>query len=390
MPKIRKFNLGFVIGVFLCGLGVRPIWDSFTSVPSPIYIEPAPREKSREPAGAPLAVAPEISANSCQNIYQLVCQKTTTAVTTHDPTGAVRSDIEGEKIALNLYTDIIHAHRDWSIDQIDEEMAIQTFTPARRGRLESAFHWVKNNIEQFIDQQPSSVFTLYEKQLIKARLRKTKLELPLPASIYADEPDLLTKNEIYYERTQEGKMRLRVGGAYVFVAKSWFNLVFTLAHELAHSIDPCEIRAVRLSFPAYDQLTACFLQNGLITTGKDRSECGANDQLSETFADWLAVQITAKALKHFSTEFHGPQIIDAARNSVRDLCEQEIEANDIGTEFHPSPSVRISKIFGNNPTIRSLLGCEAEPVVGPAYCTLKSFTPLDSDHIGERPRIYEK
>ena len=293
-------------------------------------------------------------------------------------------------MTLSLYADIIHAHRDWSIDQIDEEMAIQTFSPVRRGRIESAFRWVKNNIEQFINQQPSAVFTSHEKQLIIARLKKTKLELPPPASVYADEPDLLTKNEIYYERTLGGKMRLRVGGAYVFVAKSWFNIVFTLAHELAHSIDPCEIRAVRLSFPAYDRLTACFLQNGLIATRNNRFECGANDQLSETFADWVAVQITANALKLYSTEFRGPQIIDAARNSVRDLCEQETDASDVGTEFHPSPSIRISKIFGDNPAIRSLLGCESEPVVGPAYCTLKSFTPLNSNDMGEGPRIYEK
>ncbi|MEO5970585.1 MAG: hypothetical protein ABIQ95_11710 [Bdellovibrionia bacterium] len=384
MLRSRKHTFGFAIGIFLCGLGARTLWDRTHSLTS---TSSSTSESLRTPAGTQPVPNIDTSTNSCQNIYQLVCQKTAAI---HDPTGQVRSDVEGEKLALALYRDIIHAHRDWSIDQIDEEMAIQTFSPARRGRIESAFRWVQNDIEQFINQQSSAVFTAREKQLLKARLKKTKLELPPPASIYSDEPDLLTKNEIYYERTQEGKMRLRVGGAYIFVAKSWFNIVFTLAHELAHSIDPCEIRSVRLSFPAYDQLIGCFLQNGLIATRNNRSECGANDQLSETFADWLAVQITANALKHFSTEFRGPQIIDAARNSVKDLCEQETETNDIGTEFHPSPSVRISKIFGNNPAIRSLLGCESEPVVGPAYCTLKSFIPPNSDTIGEGPRIYEK
>lgn len=383
MQKRRGYTFGFLITVFLCGIGVRSLWDNHSTQKAGILGNAG---NSRSPTGALLSANSESSGNLCQNIYRLVCQKTPS---TNDPTGTVRSDIEGEKLALRLYADIIHAHRDWHIDQIDEEMAIQTFTPAKRGRIEAAFRLAKSTIEKFIDQQASSVFTRREKQLIKTRLKKTKLELPPPASIYSDEPDLLTKNEIYYERTSDGKMRLRVGGAYVFLAKSWFNILFTLAHELAHSIDPCEIRAARLSFPAYNYLAACFIQNGLIATRIDRSECGANDQLSETFADWMAVQVTASALKDFATEFHGPQIVDAARNSVRDLCEQDSQQNDIGTEFHPSPSVRISKIFGDNPQIRSLLGCEGEPI-GPAYCTLKSFTPLNAEQSGKGPRIYEK
>jgi hypothetical protein len=387
MIRRRKYTFGFVIGVFLCGLGARTLWDNASTAKS---IASVNLDLNRTPTSTTLGPLSENSASLCQNIYRLVCQKSSGTNITHDPTGSVRSDVEGEKLALSLYADIIHAHRDWTIDQIDEEMAIQTYTPARRGRIESAFRWVKNNIEQFINQQSSSVFTAHEKQIIKARLKKTKIELPPPASIYSDEPDLLTKNEVYFERTHEGKTRLRVGGAYLFIAKSWFNIVFTLAHELAHSIDPCEIRAMRLSFPAYDQLTACFLQNSLIATRNDRSECGANDQLSETFADWLAVQVTANALQLYSTEFHGLQIIDAARNSVKDLCEQEADSNDIGTEFHPSPAIRISKIFGNNPAIRSLLGCQAEPIMGPAYCTLKSFTPLSSQGRGEGEPIYEK
>jgi hypothetical protein len=102
---------------------------------------------------------------------------------------------------------------------------------------------------------------------------------------------------VYYERFADGRMRLRVGGAYLLSAKSWFNLVFTLAHELGHAIDPCELRVARLPLPAYDRLGACLLADGLVASRETRAECGQDDQLSEAFSDWLAVQVTADVLK---------------------------------------------------------------------------------------------
>jgi hypothetical protein len=267
-----------------------------------------------------------------------------------------------------MYKDIIDQHPNWSAEQVDDELARTVFTPERRGRIEVAYHWVQNRIELFIDSQPERVFTLREKKQLKQRIQKTQLEIPPPASVYADEPDLLTKNDVFYERTADGKMRMSVGGAYLFTAKSWCNMVFTMAHELGHAIDPCEIRSVRLSFPAYDRLTACFLKTGLVAMTKTRSECSDNDQLSEVFADWLGSEITSEALKTFATEFHGSQLVNSTTNAVRDLCEED-DGDDIDTVTHPSPRVRIDRIFGNQPIIRSILGCStsAQPP-STAYC----------------------
>ena len=300
----------------------------------------------------------------CQNIYTMVCHK---AGETFDPSGYVQPDINGEKQATQMYQKIIHQHRDWTAEEVDEEIGRQIFTPRRRGRIEAAFYWVRHGILRFIDLQPNEYFNVLEKQQIKSRVLKTELQVPPPASVYADEPDLLTGNEAYYERMENGQTRLRVGGAYLLIAKSWFNLIFTFAHELAHSIDPCEIKADQLKFAAYDRLSACFLRRGLIAQPKDRKECGANDQLSETFADWVAVQVTAEALTLFATEFHGTQVTHAARNSVRDLCEQDADRNQIVYKFHPPPKERIELIFGHNPAIRELLDCHTP--AEPAYCT---------------------
>lgn len=373
-----------------------------TAVASGLYF----RFRASHPASQPLSSAPQqlptlLDATQnwnppievCQNIYQFVCQK---PGETQDPTGNVRPDIEGEKQAVQLYRQIIKEHRDWTSDQVDNELVRQIFDTKRKIRLESAYYWVKLSIKRFIDRQPSSVFRDEDKLFLKSRINKTKLQLPFPAQVYADEPDLLTKNEVYYERLNSGETRLRVGGAYVLIAKSWFNIVFTIAHELAHSIDPCEIRAAGHPIPAYNQLSSCFLKSGLIALLKERTECGANDQLSETFADWLAVQVTIDALGLYVSQANATnsplarspaqasslpnfkrsildQVLSSARNSVRDLCEQESEDMEMVEEtIHPPPHVRINLIFG--PPIQQFLGCPNIPSIQ-NYCT---FEPQES------------
>jgi hypothetical protein len=322
---------------------------------------PAPAQGPRVPA----STAPR---NACTQMYRTVCQK---RGETRDPTGVVRPDVDGELQALRTYEKIIHEHPDWSSERVDDELVATIYTPERRKRLESAYRWVEHTLEQFVVRQPENVFTLSEKKQLIARLRKTELEVPPPVAVYADEPDLFTKNDVFYERTADGKMRMRVGGAYLLTAKSWFNMVFTMGHEFAHAIDPCELRAARLTIPAYDRISACFMAHGLVAARKTRHECGENDQLSETFADWMAVQVVSEALKHFATEFHGPQLVNAAANSVRDLCEQDDDDGELDLEFHPSPEIRIDRIFARNPAIRDVLGCgtlTAENDPFPEYC----------------------
>lgn len=375
MIKINKLYLGISTAVLLS------IPVSFTlknrsqnhssisvSAPSP---DPAlgSRDLASKSSGGRDKGASIDSKPVCESAYKVVCKN---PGITRDPTGYVTPDADGERQVIEIYKGIIREHRDWTVDQVQEELAHKIFEPKKRARLLSAFNWVKGSINQFIDEQDESIFNSIEKFQIKFRLAKTQLQMPPPASVYADEPDLFTRNEAFYERTSDGKTRLRVGGAYLFIARSWFNLVFTFAHELAHAIDPCEIRAVHLSFPAYDRLEACFLQTNLVSTFQNRSVCGENDQLSEVFADWLAVQVTARALKYYQTEFDGKQILKAAINSVRDLCEQGHEASELDLKFHPPPRVRIESIFGHNPEIQSIMGCAPKPSDAP-YCTFKGI-----------------
>lgn len=303
---------------------------------------------------------PPAQPEYCHSLYRLVCQK---SGITRDPTGMVRPDVDGELMVLRMYEDIIRDHPNWTSEQVDEELATEVYTPKTRARVEAVFHWVQVTLCKIIDREPDSVFTPAQKRLLKNRIRHVKLELPPPATVYADEPDLLTKNDVFYERLRDGSTRLRVGGAYFFTARSYFNMVFTMGHELSHSIDPCELKAAGIGWiPAYEHVGACFLRIGTVARRKTRVECGADDQLSETFADWMGVQATAVALQSFATEFHGSQVVNAVINAVRDLCEPDAAVGDeLDLEYHPGPEVRIDRILGRNPQIREVLGCSPLP-----------------------------
>lgn len=291
----------------------------------------------------------------CKNFYKAVCQK---RGLTRDPTGTVLTDAYGEIMALRTYEEIIHKHPDWTSDQVDEELVRMIYTAKARNRINSAFRWVVYHFKKLIERQPNSHFKDNEKRLLRERLERTELQLPPPASVYADEPDLFSKNDVFYERTYQGDLRLRVGGAYLISAKSWFNNIFTLAHELAHAIDPCEVKNANLSFKAYDQLSSCFEKKKWILPLPHRFECGKNDQFSETFSDWIAVELLHEALKEFSKEFKGSQIVSAIINAVRDLCEQDEQLLEVDTDQHLTPKLRIEALLGQHPGIRQILGCK--------------------------------
>ena len=310
-----------------------------------------------------------VPLDACDQIYELFCRE---LGETKDPSGYVLPDIEGEQLARDLYDEISRDHSNWTTAEKNEEFVKQIFTPKRRARIELAYTWVVKIMGDLFDRQED--FSSKEKAIIRSRIRKAQLQLPPPASIYSDTPHLLKKTDVSYERTPGGQLRLRVGGAYVLTAGSWFNLVYTMAHELAHAVDPCEIRMARQSFPAYDHLTACFLDTRLIATRSTRAECGRNDQLSEVFADWVAVQVVAEALGGYATEFDSQQILSAAQNSIRDLCDQSNPDDEFDLELHPSPAIRI-EIFRKNPRIRELLGCRPLEAEQP-YCTFNWTKPL--------------
>ncbi|MBC7692431.1 MAG: hypothetical protein H7222_11770 [Methylotenera sp.] len=302
----------------------------------------------------PSAKGKTSSQQLCRSFHQVICRK---RGETRDPSGYVRRDIEGEVETLHIFEETMTQHPDWTREQVYEELTQKIYTPEKVKRVRGAFSWVKQSLERFIEKQPAKVFSPLEKAILVARLNNVELSLPPPAHIYDDDPDLITKSGVYYEMFPDGKARLRVGGAYLTSVTSWFNIIYTVSHELAHAIDPCELREGGVTVPAYQRLAGCFLKTGLVASRETRAECGHDDQLSEVFADWMAAQVAGDTLRRFATEFDAQQLRHAVVNSVRDLCEQDDSLSELDLTFHPSPEIRIEKIFGNNPAIRATLGC---------------------------------
>jgi hypothetical protein len=136
---------------------------------------------------------------------------------------------------------------------------------------------------------------------------------------------------------------------------SWFNLVFSMAHEFSHAIDPCEMEVSGTVPRAYPKLIACFARAGWLPP--DRTKCGENELVSEVFADWLAGEVLSAALANSDREYTLEQKVRSAVNSVRDLCEEAVGVDVLTFQNHPTPEIRIGRLFGGNAKIRRVLGC---------------------------------
>ena len=297
----------------------------------------------------------------CENAHGTTCS---TQWPSRDPTGRVLADAAGEVLALRQLRDLIRIHPTWSTAQIEERLAEKLYTPARKKLIQNAFDWVIKHLSEEISSRPATLLSDGEKRQLMERLARIQLEMPPPASVYADAPDLLTKNTVYYERTSSGELRLRVGGAYLINATSWYNLIFTFGHEISHSIDPCEARQAGIVPTIYQNLTQCFVSMGWVDSR--HAACEKGEQVSEVFADWVATELAAKALEESGRSYSASEKTQSAINFARDLCAQTSSPDYLKSFTHQLPQVRIGSIIGQSPSVRKVLGC-ARPVVR-GYC----------------------
>ena len=263
---------------------------------------------------------------------------------------------------------LIRENPNWTSEQVQARLAQLIYTDSRRKRIEDAFRWVMKALRKYIENQPENVFTAAERQAILDRLAGITLEMPPPDSVYSDAADLITKNTVYYERTPQNTLRLRLGGAYLLNTTSWFNIVYTLSHEIAHAIAPCETNQAGITPKSYEKLLACFVSAGWVEP--NRTECGPNEQISEVFADWIAAGIVGLAIEEAGKNYSPDELASAAINATRDLCEQPQSMERFNLNLHQSPKIRIGLIMGQNPVVRRALKCHSAPP--DRYCDFES------------------
>jgi hypothetical protein len=190
-------------------------------------------------------------------------------------------------------------------------------------------------------------------------------------------------------------------------SSSIFSIVFVLGHELSHSIDPCSIglgpKAYRFNYSgkhiSRKQAEAEYPFGGLLQCLRSDQSVNAqstddlfflnrwfksnssmkydsfdkfcsDDQIGESFADWMAAELLAKYVSKNLANLTTEQMRIGFGNSMRALCQDSPHKkawNDI--EAHPKTEDRINKILMANPNVIKLLKCEKTE--GYKYCTPK-------------------
>jgi hypothetical protein len=294
----------------------------------------------------------------CADFFQAICseERPQPGSAFPDPTGEMLEEREAlQSVASLIQSETSNPHS-W-IERL--------YSPERVRKVREIEGWVKQALLRWIREGGGGALSVRDQKELLTRVGLTKVEFPNPQRGYAGDPELLIQHGAFYEvlkKPGSALQRIRLGGAYVFGTGSRYNWIFTLAHEFAHSFDPCELRASGWTPPAFERLNSCLIAGGVVQTPPGRRECLQQDQLSEAFADWIAAEILFKGLMEFGSEYPSPQRWAAVSNSVRDLCPSReavgpADSDNDDSEWHPIAQTRINGLLGQHPGIRAYLGC---------------------------------
>ena len=168
------------------------------------------------------------------------------------------------------------------------------------------------------------------------------------------------------------------------------ELVATIAHEISHSLDPCSLKPdsnETSKFAAFDPVIQCLRSSNSAGARNKTLELFSNmtsvpgcpscpvpkpnfcydDQITESFADWLAAEVVAKYIEKYQ-RFTAEQYRDAYS---RVLAGLSFTSPITGFDVHPSAEVRINRILLVNPKIRQQMGCS------PIHSQYKYCDPLN-------------
>lgn len=140
-------------------------------------------------------------------------------------------------------------------------------------------------------------------------------------------------------------------GMLEFLDDNPYAVLSVVAHELGHKIDPemGQLNGHDMS-PEYREVLACY---------KDSKSIKMVDrQKGEAIADFISSEVLARQIAKLPPDKRQQAVL----SSMQDLCFfHDDRGNSIScTGSHPDPSLRIGGIYGANPNLRKVMGCEKD------------------------------
>lgn len=213
----------------------------------------------------------------------------------------------------------------------------------------------------WIEKPPSNSYTKNRFRTLTLDSSKEKLDLTYDLSIYA----LFNDSSLSYFTTENAfytpaitmarssvKERISFFPATLMQMDENPNETFMIiAHELSHKVGPrvIALHGIDLTAECLD-LMECFRSPESIRMRADQED--------ETIADSIAAESLARHLLKVPLNKRRAQLTD----SIEFFCRHDEKVGS-GLSFlttHPENSLRVSGIFGANPSLRSALGCAKE------------------------------
>lgn len=185
---------------------------------------------------------------------------------------------------------------------------------------------------------------------------------------------------------------------------SVFSIVYILAHEISHSIDPCNISLStsnsRIDYKGTYQfemdnefpiqnLISCLRSENSIQAMPNRAKdqplnlpkydyCNFNanetpgyqeDQIGESFSDWMAVNTLVEFMKDYESSGATINWKNGILNTFKPICKNQTTyfLKNHYESAHPSTLNRINKLLLPHPFIQDKLGCKPG-VTKSIYC----------------------
>jgi hypothetical protein len=154
---------------------------------------------------------------------------------------------------------------------------------------------------------------------------------------------------------------------------SLFQGYAVIAHEIAHSIDPCRFEDAQKPFPA-PKIVECLRGTNSVhatfrekPTAASKSSCKTGDQIGEAFADFAAAEVLGH-LGPILPKLSHQNFQNGVANVLRMPRECTPKDKDDPFEVHPDTRDRIDRILAAQPDLQRLSGCRGKVSKSLKYC----------------------